>query len=289
MTAGVVIWTGGRLIDPGEAVVTAVDHGLTVGDGVFETCAVLRGHAFALTRHLRRLQRSASGLGLPAPDEDQIRDGVRAVLGAAGDSAGRVRVTVTAGPGPMGSNRAAPGEGRPTVIVVAAPATRPVTARVARVRWVRNERSAVAGLKTTSYAENVVVLAEAAAHGADEAIMANTVGDLCEGTGSNVVVERGGALVTPALTSGCLAGITRELVLEWAPEAGIVVREAGPGELPFAVLDEVLAGRAQLALLSSTREVEPVSWLDGSDVAVGPVGLRAQAMFRSRAEDDLDP
>ncbi|HUX69486.1 MAG TPA: aminotransferase class IV [Cellulomonadaceae bacterium] len=289
MSDGVVIWTGGRVIDPGEAVVTAVDHGLTVGDGVFETCTVLRGHAFALTRHLRRLQRSAAGLGLPAPDEDQIRDGVRAVLGVAGDAAGRVRVTVTAGPGPVGSNRAAPGAGRPTVIVVAAPAVRPVRARVARVRWVRNERSAVAGLKTTSYAENVVALAAAAEHGADEAIMANTVGDLCEGTGSNVVVEAGGVLVTPALASGCLAGITRELLLEWAPEAGIVVREAGPGELPFAVLDDVLAGRAQLALTSSTREVEPVSWLDGSDVAVGPVSVLAQAMFRSRAEDDLDP
>ncbi|OIQ85238.1 D-alanine aminotransferase [mine drainage metagenome] len=289
MTAGVVIWTGGRLIGPGEDVVTAVDHGLTVGDGVFETCAVVRGHAFALTRHLRRLQRSAGGLGLPAPDEDQIRDGVRAVLGAAGDGAGRVRVTVTAGPGPMGSNRAAPGEGRPTVIVAAAPASRPVRARAARVRWVRNERSAVAGLKTTSYAENVVALAAAAAHGADEAIMANTVGDLCEGTGSNIVVEVGGALMTPALSSGCLAGITRELFLEWAPEAGIVVREAGPGDLPFAVLDDVLAGRAQLALTSSTREVEPVSWHDGSDVRVGPVSLQAQAMFRTRAEDDLDP
>jgi branched-chain amino acid aminotransferase len=289
MTAGVVIWTDGRVIDPGEAVVSALDHGLTVGDGVFETCAVLRGQAFALTRHLRRLHRSAVGLGLPAPDEDQIRAGVRAVLGAAGDAAGRVRVTVTGGPGPMGSNRAAAGDGHPTVIVAAAPAARPVRARVARVRWVRNERSAVAGLKTTSYAENVVALAAAAAHGADEAILANTVGDLCEGTGSNVAVEAGGALVTPALSSGCLAGITRELLLEWAPDAGIVVREAGPGELRFAALDDVLAGRAHLAVMSSTREVEPVCWLDGSDVAVGPVSLRAQAMFRSRADDDLDP
>lgn len=289
MSAGVVIWSGGRLVDPRETVVTAVDHGLTVGDGVFETCAVLRGQAFALTRHLRRLRRSATGLGLPAPDEDLIRDGIRAVLTAAGDGAGRVRVTVTAGPGPVGSNRAGLGEEHPTVIVVAAPAARPVRARVARVRWVRNERSAVAGLKTTSYAENVMALAAVAAHGADEAIMANTVGDLCEGTGSNVVVEIGGELVTPALSSGCLAGITRELLLEWAPEAGIVVRESGPGELPLSVLDDVLAGRAQLALTSSTREVEPVAWLDGSDVLPGPVSIEAQAAFRARAEDDLDP
>ena len=106
MSAGVVIWSGGRLVDPRETVVTAVDHGLTVGDGVFETCAVLRGQAFALTRHLRRLRRSATGLGLPAPDEDLIRDGIRAVLTAAGDGAGRVRVTVTAGPSASTSEEA---------------------------------------------------------------------------------------------------------------------------------------------------------------------------------------
>ena len=82
------------------------------------------------------------------------------------------------------------------------------------VPWPRNERSAVAGLKTTSYAENVVALAHATERGAGEAIFANLAGNLCEGTGSNVFVGVDGRLVTPPLSSGCLAGITRELVLE---------------------------------------------------------------------------
>lgn len=282
------IWSGGRLVEQATPIVTALDHGLTVGDGVFETCAVRRGQVFALTRHLRRLRGAVSALGLPPLDEDQVRAGIRAVLGVGGDI-GRVRVTVTSGPGPLGPARTRPGAHAPTVVVIGGPAVRPRTASVVRVPWVRNERSAVAGIKTTSYAENVVILAAAAARGADEAVLANTVGDLCEGAGSNVVVEHDGVLLTPALSSGCLPGIARELLLEWGPDAGIDVREAGRGELPYAVLDDVAGGRAHLALTSSIREVTPVVRLDDAPIAVGAVTVQAQQYFRARAEDDLDP
>ncbi|WP_298457878.1 aminotransferase class IV [uncultured Cellulomonas sp.] len=285
----VVIWSGGRLRAPDEPIVTAVDHGLTVGDGVFETCAVHDGRAFALSRHLRRLESSARGLGLPAPDADEVRAGVAAVLEAAGSAAGRVRITVTGGPGPMGSNRLPAAEQRPTLVVVAAPASRARSSRAVRVPWVRNERSAVAGLKTTSYADNVVALGYAAERGADEALFANTVGELCEGTGSNVVVELGGELLTPPLSSGCLAGITRELFLQWCGQAGMPVRESGPGELPWQVLEDVLAGRAHLALTSSTRDVQPVVALDGTPLEAGPLSLEAQRVFAARLPDELDP
>ena len=120
----IVIWADGRLRSPSDPVATAIDHGLTVGDGIFETCSVADGRAFALTRHLRRLARSAHGLGLTDPDEDAIRTGVDAVLAAAGPDVGRLRITVTAGPGPLGSNRAEPGTARQTVLVLAGPAAR---------------------------------------------------------------------------------------------------------------------------------------------------------------------
>ncbi|ASR54635.1 aminotransferase class IV [Cellulomonas sp. PSBB021] len=284
----VVIWADGRLHAPTDRILTGVDHGVTVGDGVFETCAVYGGRAFALSRHLRRLARSATGLGLPVPDEDAVREAVAAVLAAAPD-AGRLRLTYTGGPGPLGSHRDEPDVQRPTLVALAGPATRAATSRVVRVPWVRNERSAVAGLKTTSYAENVVALAEAHRRGADEAVLANTVGLLCEGTGSNVVVERDGELVTPPLSSGCLAGITRELLLEWAREAGLPVREAVDGELRYEVLDEVLAGRAHLTLTGSIRNVSPVVALDERDVTAGPLSLAAAEQFQARALDDLDP
>jgi len=196
---------------------------------------------------------------------------------------------VTAGPGPLGSNRAVAGQDRQTVLVLAGPAVRPQTARAVRVPWVRNERSAVAGLKTTSYAENVVALAYAAARGGDEALLANTRGELCEGTGSNVYVERGGELITPGLATGCLAGITRELILEWALDAGLPVREAAAGELPFSVLDEVGPGGPGLAVSSSVRNVVPVVDLDGRQVPAGRVSLEAQRLFEAKVGEQLDP
>ncbi|GIG39768.1 aminotransferase class IV [Cellulomonas phragmiteti] len=283
------IWAGGRLRAPDEPVLTAVDHGLTVGDGVFETCAVVHGAAFALTRHLARLAASARGLGLPPLPMAEVREGVRAVLEAAGEHAGRVRITVTGGPGPMGSYRWSADEQRPTVVVVAGPATTLDVSRAVRVPWVRNERSPLAGLKTTSYGENVVALARARERGADEALLADTRGRLCEGTGSNVFVETGGELVTPALETGALAGITRELLLLWGPQAGLPVREARPGELPWEVLEDVVAGRAGLALTGSIRNVTPVVRLDDVEVAPGPLSREAQRLFLARMADDVDP
>jgi branched-chain amino acid aminotransferase len=280
-----VIWTEGRMVAPDEAALSAVDHGITVGDGVFETCAVLDGQAFALTRHLARLERSASGMGMEGPDLQKVRDGVAAVLAATPD-AGRLRITVTDGVGPLGSGRSA---GPQTVVVAASAAVVVPTGRAARSPWTRNERGAVAGLKTTSYAENVVALADAIKKGADESVFANTKGDLCEGTGSNVFIERDGELVTPPLSSGCLAGITRELLLEWGTEEGLPVREAKDGELPFSVLDRVAAGEARMLLTGSVRNVQPTVWLDGVDLPIGELSAAARDVFERFMRERLDP
>jgi branched-chain amino acid aminotransferase len=280
-----VIWTQGRMVAPDEAALSAVDHGITVGDGVFETCAVLDGQAFALTRHLARLGRSASGMGMADPDLQKVRDGVAAVLAAAPD-AGRLRITVTDGVGPLGSGRS---EGPQTVIVAASAAVIVPTGRAARSPWTRNEHSAVAGLKTTSYAENVVSLADAIRKGADESVFANTQGELCEGTGSNVFIEIDGELVTPPLSVGCLAGITRELLLEWGTEEGLPVREAKDGELPFSVLDRVAAGEARMLLTGSVRNVQPTVWLDGVDLQIGELSGAARDLFERFMRERMDP
>ncbi|MGI5186725.1 aminotransferase class IV [Promicromonospora sp. CA-289599] len=280
-----VIWAEGRMVAPDEAALSAVDHGITVGDGVFETCAVIDDHAFALTRHLARLERSAAGMGMAPLDLPWVRSGVDAVLAAAPD-AGRLRITVTDGVGPLGSGRS---DGPQTVVVAATPAAVVPTGRAARSPWTRNENSAVAGLKTTSYAENVVALADAIKKGADESVFANTQGLLCEGTGSNVFLEIDGELVTPPLSVGCLAGITRELLLEWGAEAGLPVREAKDGELPFAVLDRVAAGEAQMLLTGSVRNVQPTVWLDGVDLQIGELSSAARDLFERNMRERLDP
>src|SRR5690348_4457517 len=99
-------WVNGRLLDDAEGPAVAVsDHGFTVGDGVFEAVKVVDDQPFALARHLDRLRRSAAGLGLPEVDDAVVREGVEAVLAAGGLTLGRLRITYTGGPAPMGSGR----------------------------------------------------------------------------------------------------------------------------------------------------------------------------------------
>jgi len=276
----VTTWVDGRIVPDDAPVVRADDHGLLVGDGVFETCEVRDGAVFALTRHLRRLRASADCLGLEF-DEDRVRGGITAVLAASTLAHARLRVTVTGGPSPYGSAR---GESPPTVLVVAAPlGDWPPTTDVAVVPWTRNERAATVGAKTTSYADNVVALRYANERGAGEAIFANNRGELCEGTGSNVVVEHEGRLVTPPLSSGCLAGITRELLLEWAISDGVEVVEADLG------LDD-LRRATEVLLTSSTRDVQPVHQVDDRRLdAPGALGAAAAELFRRRAAESIDP
>src|SRR5438445_8171918 len=103
-----IVWLDGALLPLEEARLPITDHGLTVGDGLFETMKVIDtpagGVAFALSRHLRRLARTAAGLGLTPPPEDLLRGAVGAAI-AANPGTGRVRLTVTGGPGPAGTTR----------------------------------------------------------------------------------------------------------------------------------------------------------------------------------------
>ncbi len=274
-------WVGDALVAAEHAVVSVLDHGLTVGDGVFETILVRAGVPFALTRHLARLRRSFTGLGIEGPAESVVREAVSAVVADAGAESAfaRLRITVTSGTGPFGSER---GEGAATLIVTLTGASPwPPSTVLATVPWVRNERSAVAGLKTTSYAENAVALAEAHRLGASEAVLADTQGRLCEGTGSNVFVVVDGVVLTPSLDTGCLAGITRDLVLEWGGEVA-AVRES---DHPY----DVLRTADEVFITSSTRDVHPVTRVDHRELPVGPVTSRLVDLFRAKADSDVDP
>jgi branched-chain amino acid aminotransferase len=280
-TTVTMFWVHDGLVEAGSATVSVLDHGFTVGDGVFETILVRDGSPFALSRHLARLQRSAAGLGIPAPDAARVRDAVDAVVARSGVSTdfARLRVTVTSGAGPFGSDR---GDAEPTLVVtMTAAAPWPATTSLATVRWTRNERSATAGLKTTSYAENAIALAFAKRQGASEAVLADTLGRLSEGTGSNVFVVVAGEVLTPSLDTGCLAGVTRELVLEWSGVFG-GVRET---HLPY----DVLRSADEVFITSSTRDVHPVVTVDDRTLDAGPITSRLAEEFARRAREEIDP
>ena len=270
------IWLNGALQND-EAAVSPLDHGLTTGDGVFETIKIVDGRPFAVTRHLERLVRSAVGLGLPEPDVAQLEEGIATVVKADPDIPfGRLRITYTGGVSPLSSDRGTSG---PTILVATQAIKRPgPTSAIVTVPWVRNERSAVAGLKTTSYAENVRALAYAKERGGSEAIFANTIGNLCEGTGSNIFCVYDGELVTPTLESGALAGVTRALVLEWF---GGVERD-----VPLERLREA----EEIFLTSTTRDVQAIHRIDDRDLpAPGPVTAQAAKIFADRSAEDLNP
>ncbi len=268
----------GALVPEDEAVLPISDHGITVGDGLFETMKVVNGVAFAIGRHLARLGRTASGLGLTPPADAELRDAIESTIDANGPDVGRVRVTLTGGTGPAGTSR---GAGPPTVLVQCGPRTEwPPQAKVVTVPWPRNERGVLAGLKTTSYAENVIAYAYAQERGGDEAVFPNTRDNLCEGTGTNVFVVVDGRLVTPPLSAGCLAGVTRELLLEL--DQGI--EEA---DVPMKALDHV----AEAFLTSSTRDVLPIATIDGRELdgCGGALTAAAADAFRALQARTADP
>lgn len=268
-------WINGDLVADQDAALPITDHGLTVGDGCFETTPIVRGTPFAMRRHLARLRHSLHGLGIDlAVTDDELREACQHVADANPEAA-IIRLTVTAGPGPLGSGR---GDGRPNVIIGAAGSRGwdPTTA-IVTVPWTRNERGALAGIKSTSYAENVVALAHARERGASEAIFANTVGQLCEGTGTNIVVEHEGRLVTPTLASGCLAGVTRALVIETS--------DVDELDLPIGVL----ATTGEAFLTSSTRDVMPIHRIDDRDLDPGPLTAAAADALAALMAADVDP
>lgn len=280
--ASTVFWINGRLVPDAEATTSARDHGFVVGDGVFEAVKIDHGNPFALTRHLARMDRSAAGIGLPGFDVDTVRraahevvDANRELLTGAYDL---LRITFTGGPGLLGSGRVG---GAPTLVLGVTPGHDPdPETAVVTVPYRRNDVGALTGLKTTSYGENVVALAAAHAAGASEAVFANTRGQLCEGTGTNVFVVRDGELLTPPLASGCLAGITRALVLEW--HGG---REA---DLPY----DALTTSDEVFLTSTARDVQAVVAVDGRPVGTGragPVTLAAAQAFAAQQRERTDP
>jgi branched-chain amino acid aminotransferase len=277
LTGQLRIWLNGRLYDdPQQATIAGTDHGLVVGDGVFETLKVTEHGAFAVRRHLNRLSRSAAALGLPAPDHGQIREAIDEVLDGRDFPRGKLRITYTGGCGPLSSEAA---YGPPTVMIALAPAdaSSPLTS-IVTAPWTRNEHGALAGVKSTSYAENVRGLGFAAGCGAGEAIFLNTAGHVCEGTGSNIFMVFEDLLVTPPLSSGPLAGITRELIMEWSrvEERDLTLDHAKSA-------DEVF-------IASSMRDVQRVErWDDQIFGSAHPVTQKVAAMFAERSEADLDP
>ncbi len=207
------IFLNDRLVPEEEAVVSVFDHGFLYGDGIYETLRAYNSVVFMQDRHLERLQRSASLIGLALPADDLIRDAVAGAIAANGLSEAYVRITVSRGKGPIGLDPAlCPAV---TFVVIAEPFREyPDTLYRDGVRLIiaatrRNLKEALdPQIKSLNFLNNILAKIEAKQKGAYEAVMLNAEGFLAEGTVSNLFFVKDGVLCTPSVGMGVLDGIT---------------------------------------------------------------------------------
>lgn len=269
----------GRLVLADAPAVLGDDRGLLYGDGLFETVRVYGGEVPLWDRHMARLRAAARQIGLDVPwSDDYLLQGALQACGAAGLQNGGFRLTVTRGNGRRGYEP--PADARPAALVHPFPWQ---PSAVAYGRGWRLQPVAVTvypgaltwRLKSVSALEKVLARREAAAAGADEALLRNIHGELTEGAASNLFWVKAGTLHTTALTCGLLPGIARGLVLELARAGGVPVQEGGYVLADLAGADEVFMTNALVQLVPVAEVIGLRTWAPG----FGPAGGRLMTAY----------
>ena len=243
-----------------ETRVSVADEGLLRGDGGFEVARLYNGRPFAMDDHYARLQRTCNGLRLEF-DLTALRAEVDALLAAAGPVEALLRIVLTRG-------------GRRILTVEPLPHHAPV-ARVATVTYAPNR--ILDGLKTLSYAGNMLARRIAEERGFDEALLVTPHGRVLEGTTWSLFWVSDGRLLTPPLEERILASITRQRVIEECDVAQAV-----------CTLED-LRGAEEAFIASTVREVQPIAAVDDVQLthAPGPVSLDARERLARRIEREL--
>jgi branched-chain amino acid aminotransferase len=257
-----IIWFNGQFTS-GKISLDAGDRGLTLGDGLFETIAVLNARPVWLSEHLQRMANAARELGIGF-DETLLRSSIAAVLEKSGGAHEVMRVTLTRGlvPGRMLS-----GSGRSPNLLISlakfdAPST-PQTITLATTTIRRNETAPSSRLKTLSYIDAIAASREVIAR-ADDALMLNTSGRVASTTIGNLFVLRDKQLFTPTADQGILPGIARAKLMQHAKNLGLVAEEA------MLSLEDLHAADAVFRT-NSLRLVTQVTMLDGRSLRQGSV------------------
>lgn len=270
MTLLAVAVSGRGAVDPNVPVVHADDEGFLRGRGAFETTRVYGGRPFRLADHIARLRASAERLGLPAIAAGDVEAVGEQALEAAGTGEAFLRLYAT--PGREGS-------GRPVLLALVGalpPDLEDLRARGLRLHALGlgldvSGTWPLSGVKSMSYAVNMMAVDEAHGHDADDALFLAQDRVVLECTTSNVWWRRGAELFTPSLDLGILAGVTRAVLAERLPALGYELREGVFG------VDE-LVGAEEAFASSSVREVMPVVTVDGRPIGDGAPGPAAREL-----------
>lgn len=237
--------------------------GLMSGWGVFTTIRVVDGIPFAFERHWSRLARDAERIHCPFPFEaERVRGQLGEVLGANAVREGCARIYMIYNqPGLWRSDESFPAA---DLVMYSSnlPPRRDVV-RLALREQGRHAASPLAGVKVTSWLNNVWCLYEAQQAGCDEVVLLNERGEVAECTAANIFCAQGGRVITPPLSSGCLQGVTRGLVLELGPQAGIPVEER-------TLFPEDLYSADEVFISSTNRNTVAAGEVDGHKIASAP-------------------
>jgi len=282
---GELAWCDGEVVPAGDVLVSGFDRTLLYGLGAFETMRLHGGRPFLVDRHFARLRASLATLSLPVPAiVGRLGEGLVTLARRSDVRSALCRVTVTAGPAPS-----TPGvEGGMRVFAglrPAPPSTRGRRIEVGVAPFAHDARSPISGVKSTSYLVHYLLRERAEAAGRYEDLMVDGEGRVTEGTVSSVFVVSGGRLLTPPLSEGVLAGVTRGLVLELARELGIDAEERGLSLAELGDVDECF-------LTGAGKGLVPVDVVAGRELpAERPVGARVAWALARRivAECGVDP
>jgi len=254
--------------------------GLMSGWGIFTTVRVYEGCPFAFQRHWERLSRDACRIELPFDfDAPLVRFKLEQLLGAnrVGDGCARIyfvnnNIGIWAG-----------GEPLPPADLIMYSIDRPVRTgptQLGVMEYGRYAAHPLAGTKVTSWLENVWTLEQAHHRGFEDNLLLNERGEVSECTAANIYGLRQGVVYTPPLSSGCLAGVTREVLLEIAPRNGVTIVEK------TLTLDELYQAD-EVFITSTTREVQPVSRIGERAMTIpfGPVTARLSEIFAAYVKE----
>ena len=286
MNETALCWFDGEILPARDARVSVFDHGLLYGDGVFEGLRFYHGKTFMLEAHLKRLAASADGIALTLPYTlDAITAAIESLIDQFHADAGYLRLVVTRGPGNLGIDpRKCP---RACLFIIAdqlsvmevADETPGITLHVAQT-----PRTPVACLdpriKSLNYLNNILARIEATRAGADEALMLNLDGYVCEGSVDNLFIVTAGVLRTPPLSDGMLAGVTRAVILDIAREQGIEYAETSLRLEDIDAADECF-------LTGTGAELVPVSRVGTRELPspANPLVPLLMREFRARIAD----
>lgn len=283
-----VCWLDGAIVPVEQARVSVFDHGVLYGDGVFEGIRFYQRQAFRLDAHLRRLQDSARAIKLSLPYSlAELTAAIHTVIQAFEQADGYLRLVVTRGRGSLGIDPTSCARGTAFIIADKLSVIDPrVKTQGARLIIAATRRLPPDGLdprvKSLNYLNHILARIEANEAGVDEAILLNAQGHVAEGSTDNVFIVRDDTILTPPVSDGALAGITRGVIMALAAKSGLPCTECSISAYDLYIADECL-------LTGTAMEMIPVREIDGRELPAcpGPVFQRLSRAFAEMIQAEV--